>query len=783
MNCRPTLLFWMALIIGVVKTTSIFATHIVGGEMNYRWLGNNLYEVKLAVYRDCYNGQAPFDNPAAITVFDDNGNVIANSSVYITSQQQVPAVLNSPCLIPPTNLCYEVAYYVYNLSLPPRPGGYSIVYQRCCRNQTIINLSNVSNTGGTYLATIPDSFLAYPNSNPVFDELPPTFICQSAPFEFDHSATDADGDSLIYELCIPFAGGSRQSPAPSPADPPPYSPVVYAPPYSVFNMLGGTPFSVDRFSGKVTATPATAGQFVYGLCVKEYRNGVMIGESRRDFQLNVVPCPTITVASIFSPLIVCGSLTAAFENTSYNAATYSWDFGDPSSTNDTSTLFNPNYEYPDTGTYPVTLIASSSIDPDCNDTAYGEARVFPEFLASYASTNTRCTPDFTFTDQSYGVNGNAEYWNWDFGDGASSVVASPSHTYIYPGSYDVVLIASTDSGCTDTVASTINVLTVPEAAFDIQLDTCQFTVAFQNFTTSAASYDWSVNGSRFSSDSLPQSQVLTAGNFTVDLFALSNSGCSDSYSIPVQIPPLPQASFSWSVDPCDSTVRFTNTSLNGSDYQWNFGDSTIIDSYSPTHTYQLAGSIPVQLITIGSYGCSDTLTDSIFFVSYKAAVFESFQDSCAGELSFSGVTENAVAYFWDFGDGTTSTDRFPVHSYTSDGTYEVALTVNGEYSCVDSLRKQIDFERPKGERVFLPAAFTPNDDGLNDQFSASIYKPCEYYSIRIYNRWGAEIYSAADLATAVWDGTYNGERVPGDIYTYILIGESRTRYGTICVIY
>jgi gliding motility-associated-like protein len=277
--------------------------------------------------------------------------------------------------------------------------------------------------------------------------------------------------------------------------------------------------------------------------------------------------------------------------------------------------------------------------------------------------------------------------------------------------------------------------------------------------------------------------VLTAGNFTVDLFALSDSGCSDSYSIPVQIPPLPQASFSWSVDPCDSTVRFTNTSLNGSDYQWNFGDSTIIDSYSPTHTYQLAGSIPVQLITIGSYGCSDTLTDSIFFVSYKAAVFESFQDSCAGELSFSGVTENAVAYFWDFGDGTTSTDRFPVHSYTSDGTYEVALTVNGEYSCVDSLRKQIDFERPKGERVFLPAAFTPNDDGLNDQFSASIYKPCEYYSIRIYNRWGAEIYSAADLATAVWDGTYNGERVPGGIYTYILIGESRTRYGTICVIY
>ncbi|MEY4593957.1 MAG: hypothetical protein RIQ47_367 [Bacteroidota bacterium] len=767
----------------ICSSPGSYATHIVGGEMYYRWLGNNLYEVKLAVYRDCFNGQAPFDNPASITVFDDNGNVIANSSVYITSQQQVPAVLNSPCLIPPTNLCYEVAYYVYTLSLPPRPGGYSIVYQRCCRNQTIINLANVSTTGGTYIATIPDSFVAYPNSNPVFNELPPTFICQSAPFEFDHSATDADGDSLIYELCAPFSGGSRQTPAPSPADPPPYSPVVYSPPYSVFNMLGGTPFSVDRFTGKVTATPATAGQFVYGICVREYRNGVLIGESRRDFQLNVVLCPTITVASIFSPLIVCGSLLAEFENTSYNAATYSWDFGDPTTSLDTSTLFNPSYVYPDTGIYPLMLIAASSLDPDCNDTAYGEARVYPEFLASFSTSNIRCSPDFSFSDQSFGANGPANFWSWDFGDDSTASIPTPSHSYILPGTYDVTLIAATDSGCTDTISIPINVLAVPEIDFSTDVDTCNYSLDIRNYTSNADEYQWLINGLVSSTDSLPQFQLLQAGNYTLSVIATSDSGCVDSDFTTVQLPPLPRAQFSWAVDPCDSTVSFSNTSLDANSYQWDFGDSTSVNSFSPDHTYELAGQIPVQLIATSLYGCKDTLADTIFFVSYKEAEFNAFQDSCSGVLQFADITANAVAYFWDFGDGTTSTERFPEHSYLLDGNYDVTLIVNGEYACIDSIRKRVEFEKPKGERVFIPTAFTPNDDGLNDLFSASIYKPCENYSITIFNRWGAEVYSAEDLSTAIWDGRFNGELVPSGIYTCIIKGDTTTRYTNVCVIY
>ncbi len=763
-------------------TSPALATHIVGGEMNYRYTGIDQYEVTLTVYRDCLNGQAAFDNPASVGIYTAAGALVSNVSAYITDETQMPAVVNSPCLIAPTNLCYEVAHYIFNVTLPALPGGYTIVYQRCCRNQTIINLNNVSNSGGTYLATIPDPTLAAINSNPYFNALPPTFICTSEPFEFDHSATDPDGDSLIYELCTPLTGGSRQDPAPSPPNPPPYTSVSFAAPYSLNDMMGGIPFSVNRFTGKVTATPTMTGQFVYGLCVKEYRNGQLIGESRRDFQLNVVPCPTITLASIFSPTVVCGSLTATFLNSSFGAGTYDWDFGIANVTSDTSTSFQPAFTYPDTGTYPIRLIAYSSYNVLCNDTVYGEARIYPPFLAALSTTNIHCSPQFQFFDQSFGANGNADYWSWNFGDGTFSSQPNPSHSFAIPGDYPVTLIASTDSGCTDTASTTLHVLKIPSPAFQFSLDTCGRALNLLNYSQDASNYRWQLNAVDVSSDFSPLLPLNASGNFAITLFAISDSGCVASKSNTVFVPSLPDASFAWQVDPCDSVVRFRNYSSFASSYRWDFGDSTSASDVSVLHTYQLAGVIPVTLFATSDYGCIDTATENIFFVSYKEAGFDFIQDSCSSFVSFSGVTNNAVAYHWDFGDGNFSTEKQPEYTWKRDGTYNVVLTVNGEYACVDSVGKSVDFELPKGERVYIPNSFTPNGDGLNDVFIIFNFKPCDRYSLRVFNRWGKAVYYAEDISDAAWDGNYQGELVPEGIYSYLLQGERTSRQGTVAVI-
>ena len=751
--------------------------------MNYRYLGGNLYEIKLTVYRDCYNGVAPFDNPASIGIFNSSNVLVARIDATINDQQQVSNAINTPCLIPPSDVCYEVAHYIFTTSLPPVPGGYSIVYQRCCRNSTIINLANVNSTGATYLATIPDPSLAAYNSNPVFNSSPPTFICQNAPFTYDQSATDPDGDSLAYELCTPYDGADQFNPQPQPPNPPPYNSVTYLPPYSLSNILGGTPLTIDPESGILKATPSSNGQYVYGVRVKEYRNGQFISESTRDFQVNVVPCPQITVASIFSPTIVCGSLRADFTNNSYNAATYSWNFGDITTQADTSNLQSPSWLYPDTGIYTTTLIAYSGINPDCNDTAVGIVKVYPVFNALFNFSNLRCDPDFQFEDLSYGIGGTASFWDWSFGDGQTSDLQNPVHTYSTPGLYDVQLITSTDSACLDTMKQTISVLQVPTASFTTSLDTCKQQVSIVNTSQFASTFQWDFGDAFVDANESPVHQYSGPGSYVLQGTVVSDSGCTDvSEFLTIDIPPLPSSLFTEAVSSCDSLVSFTNLSQDAIAYRWNFGDGDSSSEISPSHIYALAGTIPVQLTSISSFGCESTFEKSVYFVSFKEARFSTGVDSCSGLVSFDQVTENAVYYHWDFGDGDTSSARLPVHVYSTDGKYTITLKVNNETSCLDSIQHDLKYELPLGERVFIPTAFTPNGDNVNDRFKIDILRPCDIYSLDVFNRWGELVYSSPDIAQTDWDGTTNGVRLPDGVYIFVVKGSTFQKRGVINLI-
>jgi len=768
---------FLLFIFSLLKLSPGFATHIVGGELNYRQLTGNEYEITLIVYRDCFGGQAAFDDPAAIGVFDDQGNLVASSYVNITTQGRIPNLINSPCLIPPTNVCYEVATYVYTTTLPPHPGGYQLVYQRCCRNHSVLNIRNVNFTGATYVANIPDSAIVAHNSNPIFNKLPPTFICEDAPFTFDHSATDPDGDSIVYEICAPLQGADQNSPMPQPPNSPPYFPILWQSPYSMSNPFGGVPLSIDPQTGILKATPSNSGQYVYGVCAKEYRNGVYLGETKRDFQANVVPCPMITVASIFSPTIVCGSLTAAFTNNSYNAMTYTWDFGDLSTTQDTSTDKNPSWTYPDTGVYQSTLIAYSGINSLCNDTAYGVVKVYPVFFADYDVANVRCSPDFEFLDASFGVGGLANFWDWDLGDGSTSDLPNVSHTYQQAGLYDVRLITSTDSSCLDTLIQTISVLEPPVAIFETEIDTCTHTVMTHNNSTNAALSIWNFSGFYDIVGAEPEYQYYRDGVHEIYMVVFSDSSCIDTTVRLISLPPLPEANFNYSVTDCDSVVHFTNLSKNSDEYTWNFGDEIEAMEINPIHTYTLSGSIPVKLISTSLNMCSDTIERDIFFISYKGASFSTVLDSCSGITRFTDVTQNAAAYYWDFGDGNTDTSQYPIHAYTSDGNYLARLTVNGKSTCPDSISRYTRFESPLGELLYIPNSFTPNGDGLNDDFKISVFRPCEQYSISIFNRWGQLVFESADAANAVWDGTFKNSLAEAGVYVYLLKSDTQEKKG------
>ena len=629
--------FFIFIIFHVNKSS---ATHIVGGEMNYMWLGNDNYEITLTVYRDCYNGQAAFDNPAFIGIYDGNGNLVDNISAFITWQQPVANIINSPCLIPPTNICYEVAQYVITTVLPGGVGAYTISYQRCCRNYSIINLANVQSTGVTYTAQVTDPSIAAVNSNPVFNEWPPTFICKDAPFTFDHSASDPDGDSLVYELSYPYEGGDQVNRAPNPPAPPPYSPVTFLSPYSVNNPFGGVPLQINSITGEIKATPNNQGQYVYGIRVKEFRNGIYLGETRRDYQVNVVSCPQITVASIFSPTIACGSLDAAFINNSYNASTYRWDFGDFSTTTDTSTEKNPTYTYPSIGDYYAQLIAYSSINVLCNDTTEGLVHVYPEFLASNYVTNQHCSNVFSFFDQSSGLSGYSTYWLWSFGDGTRSSVKNPTHTFASPGEYEVMMTASADSACLDTAYQKVFVLQNPSVGFSVYLDTCDYTIHALNTSVNADSYRWDIsdNSTVYAKDL--SHYFSYSGTFDISLIASTDSSCVDTMATTITIPPLPEPAFDYFATVCDSVVEFSNESRHAVRFHWEFGDNESTSEEDPFHTYSFSGYVPVSLTAISTYGCEVELEKNIFFVSSKESYFDASLDSCSGVYSFYNVTKH-----------------------------------------------------------------------------------------------------------------------------------------------
>lgn len=277
---------------------ALFATHIVGGEMRYECLGFNSqtmqgqYFITLKVYRDCYNGVPWFDNPASIGVYSAvQGQLVTELQVSPLSNDTIPVTINQPCVLDPNGICVNVARYQTTVTLPYLPEGYIFVYQRCCRNEIINNIPSPAETGATYQLFMSGEAQLAANICPFWNAYPPVTVCLGKPLSHDHSAYDENGDSLVYSFCAPLKGGTVLAPQPVPPLGPPYEPIAFDTSYSATNPMGGNPIiSIDPATGLITGTPDRLGNFVIGVCCREYRNGVLFSEFTRDFQYIVSSC-------------------------------------------------------------------------------------------------------------------------------------------------------------------------------------------------------------------------------------------------------------------------------------------------------------------------------------------------------------------------------------------------------------------------------------------------------------------------------------------------------------
>ena len=327
---------------------------------------------------------------------------------------------------------------------------------------------------------------------------------------------------------------------------------------------------------------------------------------------------------------------------------------------------------------------------------------------------------------------------------------------------------------------------VPSAAFQATPFTQQFpdaTVTLNN-TSGPGNwlYGWTYGDGQVSAQQQPGTHTYgTYGSFTITLI-VTGTFCADTATQVVTItPPLPTASFIGQGEGCvPLTVSFTNTSLSGLSYQWNFGDGGTSTADNPTYIYNVPGVYTVSLTAFGIGGGVNTAikVDSVvvhpranaFFVLQPDHVIVPSQPVFTYNLS-----ANASSYVWDFGDGTTSADFNPVHYYTQAGTFDVTLIANNEWNCPDTFTVVGATTGEVSGDLEFPNAFTPNSsgptDGLYDatsyenDFFFPKYEGVEKYNLEIFNRWGELVFVSNDVRRG-WDGWYKGHPAKQDVYVW-----------------
>ncbi len=611
---RLVVLFSLLICSGTLR-----ATHIVGGEIYYDCLGNNDYRITLKLYRDCINGVAAYDNPASIGIFNTAGVLLNSIGLPFPGSNFVPPTINSPCYTPPQNVCVEEAIYQGVVNLPPIAGGYVISYQRCCRNNTILNLINPGGVGSTYTINIPPTNLAVCNSSARYNNFPPIYLCEGAPLVFDHSATDPDGDSLVYELCDPFDGASAAVPQPVPPAGPPYAFVPFAPPYSGANPMSANPaMAIDPVTGLLTGTPNLSGQWVVGVCCKEYRNGQLICVNKRDFQFNVLPCPLLTVSSIPNQTVFCAGYTVQFQNNSFNASSYLWNFGDPTTFGDTSNAFQPMWTFADTGVYTVTLICNPNTL--CADTNTSVFEIYPPVQPNFLTPAGQCVDGNSFDFFIGGQFMGSGTTTWTFGANANpqnSTVNDPQDiVWNSPGNYPVTVQVD-ENGCTGIFTDTVIVYPMPTADFNTgPFVGCQpFYVQFEDSSIAGTQlyYHWDFGDGDTSNHPDPFHIYPNVGVYDVTLIIWTTNGCIsiDTITVPgaVTVNPTPVASFGVSDTSVSIFTPFITVSDSsfGADSCWlDFGDGYWTNDCNASHTYWAYGDYTITQIVVNEFGCPDT---------------------------------------------------------------------------------------------------------------------------------------------------------------------------------
>jgi gliding motility-associated-like protein len=408
-----------------------------------------------------------------------------------------------------------------------------------------------------------------------------------------------------------------------------------------------------------------------------------------------------------------------FINNSIGAETISWDFGDLTTTNDTSSMSVASYTFPETGNYTITLATYNS-ESGCVDTTELSYYI-TEPKAEFSLDTTRgCVPLTLFVEDNSDF---GQTYSWSSNSGASfsnSSSSNPEIIFDTPGTYNNILLVITDvNGCNDSTSynGEINVNGITTVEFEatppfgcnpIEVD---FLENSESLFGDIISWDWDI-GNGYINSNLQNPNIIfdSVGIYPVTLIVTDDWNCQSSFNIPDAVNVTqPLAKFTGDTLGCTiSTIQFLNQSDGtGLAYDWTFGDGDTSTDKNPTHEYSSEGIYTVCLTVTDINGCTDSycLKDYVV-IENPIADFTSDNSSASCPpliANFENLSQNATSYEWDFGDGSGSSNLTnPPNVYTVPGEFNVTLIAIANDVCRDTMTKEkfITLDGPEGSFIF-----------------------------------------------------------------------------------
>ncbi|WP_205943936.1 PKD domain-containing protein [Pedobacter xixiisoli] len=567
----------------------------------------------------------------------------------------------------------------------------------------------------------------------------------------------------------------------------------------------------------------------------------------------------------------CGPFTLEVRANGTNAINVEWDFGDPTSANNTAVGLSASHTYITAGDYVVTSRTYNS--QGCSNVSTQIIRITESPIANFsASTDNICgtTGNVNFRNETtFGGTGTVTY-KWFVNNAQVATSTDLNHAFIVPTGatlpyiFTVKLEASNIVGCKTTQEKTVQFNPLPRAVFNLaQTRGCApFTLQINNQSTNSDQYEWYLDGALVSTLRNPTDIVLSdfdrtyslrllvknqygcteneqivqvstyaflkaefdvandlscngvldlqitnrsvgattytwdygdgspiyvgsnpthsygrQGVFTLKLTA-SNGFCSDIFTKTITVSNPVRASFSSDVrNGCNQlTVRFRNTSINATEYYWDFGDGSFSREENPQHQYASSStSYTVKLIATNQYGCRDEVsaTNFVTVLPPPQAIIQIAPSSIIKvpdySFQFKAVTtDDIILYRWEFGDGTGSDRSEVTHKYDRFGTYNVKLHITNRANCTTIIEEQVTILDFPGY-LYIPNAFEP--ENLNNDLKVFKVKGSGLatYHFKVFNKWGQMIWQTTKLddqgaPIEHWDGMHNGQLLPIGAY-------------------